>query len=251
MDPTVAQQLLNINKQFYQTFASQFSATRGRLQPGVRRVLTTISSQARVLDLGCGNGELYCSLALSGFHGRYIGIDSSAELLAIARHKTQDIQEYKAPEPPLFVQADLSDRDWDAVLSSKMPAAAISQFDFILAFAVLHHLPGSDLRRQTLAIVRQWLAPGGNFIHSEWQFLNSPRLRARIQPWSAVGLQVDQLDPGDYLLDWREGGSGLRYAHHFSIEELSELGLKAGFQVLDNFYSDGQEGNLAIYQTWE
>jgi hypothetical protein len=31
-----------------------------------------------------------------------------------------------------------------------------------------------------------------------------------------VGLSANDVDPGDYLLDWRSGGEGLRYIHHFS-----------------------------------
>ena len=86
-------------------------------------------------------------------------------------------------QPPHFnfVQADLSSSDWDASLAGK-------QYAVILAFAVLHHLPGHALRLQILRKVRSLLPPEGRFIHSEWQFLNSPRLTGRIQPWEAVGL---------------------------------------------------------------
>jgi SAM-dependent methyltransferase len=251
MDAQVAQHLLDLNHQFYQTFASQFSATRGRLQPGVRRVLGSIPVRASVLDLGCGNGELYRALVRGGFRGLYIGIDASAGLLEIARSTPPEIQAMNLPVPPEFLQADLSAPNWDGALASWMPSSGILKFDFILAFAVLHHLPGWELRRQTLAIIRRWLTSGGLFIHSEWQFLNSPRLLARILPWQAAGLREDQVDPGDYLLDWRQGGYGLRYVHHFTPEELAQLGLETGFQILNTFYSDGQEGNLAIYQTWQ
>ncbi|HBY08767.1 MAG TPA: hypothetical protein DEH22_13665, partial [Chloroflexi bacterium] len=58
MDNKIAAKLLQLNAEFYQTFAVQFSDTRQRLQPGVLRILDRISSEARILDLGCGNGEL-------------------------------------------------------------------------------------------------------------------------------------------------------------------------------------------------
>ena len=45
METQVRDQLINLNRTFYQTFAQQFSATRQRLQPGVLRVLDSISSQ--------------------------------------------------------------------------------------------------------------------------------------------------------------------------------------------------------------
>jgi len=59
------------------------------------------------------------------------------------------------------------------------------------------------------------------------------------------------VDAGDYLLDWRSGGEGLRYVHHFGEAELRELAATTGFQVKEVFYSDGETGNLGLYQVWE
>ena len=98
---------------------------------------------------------------------------------------------------------------------------------------------------------RARLASPGRLIHSEWQFLDSPRLRARIQPWESIGLSPADLDPGDHLLDWRSGGNGLRYVHHFSEEELAALAEESGFRVVESFRSDGENGRLGLYQVWE
>jgi hypothetical protein len=87
-------------------------------------------------------------------------------------------------------------------------------------------------------------------MHSVWQFLNSPRLAVRVQPWEKVGLSVEQVDPGDYLLDWRHGGTGVRYVHHFSAEELAALAGETGYKILETFHSDGQAGRLGLYQIW-
>jgi (p)ppGpp synthase/HD superfamily hydrolase len=101
-----------------------------------------------------------------------------------------------------------------------------------------------------LSIVHHLLKPEGRFIHSEWQFLNSERLRARIQPWKAASLDENEIETGDYLLDWRHGGDGLRYIHHFSPAELVELADETGFQIAESFYKDGQGGKLGLYQIW-
>jgi tRNA (uracil-5-)-methyltransferase TRM9 len=230
--------LLELNHLFYQTLALQFSSTRQRLQPGVARLLASLPPGADILDLGCGNGELARELAHRGHQGAYTGLDFSAELLSEARHNLS---------PSLnatFHQADLASPSWDEALP-------LHRYDVILALAVLHHLPGRQLRRDVLQTASRRLATGGRFIHSEWQFLNSPRLRRRLQPWESAGLADEDVEAGDYLLDWRQGGYGLRYVHHFSPEELGALANETGFTIRETFLSDGAGGKLGLYQVWE
>jgi tRNA (uracil-5-)-methyltransferase TRM9 len=236
VNPTTLSRLLELNRQFYQTFALQFSATRQRLQPGVRRILEQIKPTEKLLDLGCGNGELARQLTRRGYTGLYTGLDFSSALLEQAC--------VDQPTNFRFLQADLSSTDWDAPLQG-------GQYDIVMAFAVLHHLPGLELRIQVLHKVNSLLQQGGRFIHSEWQFLNSPRLRTRVQPWEAIGLSASDVDPDDYLLDWRRGGQGLRYVHHFSEGELEQLAEAAGFKVIQSFLSDGENGRLGLYQVWQ
>jgi len=261
MDKVTLNRLVELNQKFYQTFAQQFSDTRQRLQPGVKRIIAQIPKNANILDLGCSNGELWLSLKRAGYRGHYVGLDNSHELLQIAKKRQGDLIESlisKSENPelnrssdksaknaqPKFLQVDLSSPNWSANIPN-------SPFDFILAFAVLHHLPGEDLRQGVLHQVHKLLNPIGTFIHSEWQFLNSPRLRARIQPWETIGLTAVSVDPGDYLLDWRHGGFGLRYVHHFFVEELANLANECRFTVVDAFLSDGESGKLGLYQVWE
>jgi len=115
----------------------------------------------------------------------------------------------------------------------------------------LHHIPSTELRLNMLRVVHQLLGQEGIFIHSNWQFLNSAKLKARIQPWASVGMSSSQLDAGDYLLDWRSGGEGLRYVHHFDQSEFLELANASNFRIMETFSSDGEGGNLGLYQVWK
>ncbi|MCK4977565.1 MAG: class I SAM-dependent methyltransferase [Anaerolineales bacterium] len=201
-------------------------------------MLNRFSSEDRFLDLGCGNGELAREMDRRGYQGTYVGLDFSPGLLAVARESSfRNLQSN-------FITADLTSPDWESIIPNQ-------HFDIVLAFAVLHHLPGDDLRQLFLHNVLAHTEPMGQFFHSEWQFLRSERLRSRIQSWDNIGLSESDVEPGDYLLDWRRGGYGLRYVHHFTEDELADLATRTGFTVLETFFSDGEGGKLGLYQVWE
>jgi len=201
----------------------------------VTHILETLTGDESILDLGCGNGELARALARNGHHGPYLGLDFSVPLLADARSLPEGFS-------ARFLETDLTS-DWTLKVEGLT-------FNVITCFATLHHIPLPELRSQFLQNVRKLLAPNGKFILSNWQFLNSAKLRARIQPWERIGLISADVDAGDYLLDWRRGGEGLRYAHQFSEEELADLARESGFEVMESFYSDGEGGRLGLYEMW-
>jgi tRNA (uracil-5-)-methyltransferase TRM9 len=238
MDPDIAARLIEINRDFYTRFGDSFSATRHRIQPGVRRVLDKLKGDESILDLGCGNGELARELAKRGQRGPYLGLDFSLPLLKNAEPQLEGLS-------ASFIEADLNQ------LSNIEDRLSMPRgWSLITAFAALHHIPSEGIRLNVLHTVHKLLADDGKFILSNWQFLNSEKLRSRIQDWPKVGLSHADVDPGDYLLDWRSGGEGLRYVHHFSEEELLDLARIAGFRVLETFHSDGETGNLGLYQVW-
>jgi SAM-dependent methyltransferase len=239
MDPDTAARLIEINRDFYTRFGDSFSATRHRIQPGVRRVLGMLTGEESILDLGCGNGELARELAKRGHSGPYLGLDFSVPLLRDAEFLPGELS-------ARFVEVDITKL---SVVSDQLSVP--EHWSLITAFAVLHHIPSSEIRLDILRTVHDVLSENGKFILSNWQFLNSEKLRSRIQDWSKVGLSNADVDPGDYLLDWRSGGEGLRYVHHFSEQELTSLARAAGFIIRDTFYSDGESGNLSLYQIWE
>ena len=113
MNPDTVQKILDLNRQFYQTFAVQFSASRQRLQPGVRRWLPELLKTGSILDLGCGNAELARQLGENHYPGSYVGLDFSAGLL-------DEIQ--KSPPAGLkatFCQADLADLNWASAIQGQ------------------------------------------------------------------------------------------------------------------------------------
>lgn len=200
-------------------------------------MLGMLKGDESILDLGCGNGEFARELARHGHRGPYLGVDFSLPLLRDAASMLEGF-------PLKFLQADLTG------LSSNQAVLASGSWNIVTAFAALHHIPSNGLRLDILQTIRRLLSDDGKFIHSNWQFLNSEKLKARIKPWGDAAVRSSDVDAGDYLLDWRSGGEGLRYVHHFDEAELSALAEASGFQVMDSFYSDGEGGNLGLYQVW-
>lgn len=242
MNSRTVDQLVTINRQFYQSCAQSFSQTRQRVQPGVRRILddyVTPLQEVSLLDVGCGNADILPALAESQFRGAYTGIDFSTDLMRESRFES----DFFTVD---FFERDLTRPDWSSELR-------IGECDFVFCFAALHHIPGREARVALLRQVQKLLRPDGLFAFSVWQFQRSVRLARRIQAWDTVEIDQSELDEGDYLLDWRATGQGsaaLRYVHVYSGEELAALAGACGFRCVEMFTSDGKEGNLSDYQVW-
>jgi len=248
MQPETIAKLHHINQEFYQTFAHSFASTRRRVQPGIRKVLQEIPAQGNWLDIGCGSGALAAEWIRQRRTGLYHGIDFSPNLIAEAGEETLGVPQSAELEVQLSC-ADLVNADWELPLST-------TRWDGALCFAVLHHIPGSELRQRICTSIGALLGSQNKLYLSVWQVRNSPRLMQRILPWSRTGLNEDDLDAGDVLMDWRAGSEGdgisqgLRYVHIFTENELANLAESSGFEVKESFYSDGKEGNLGLYQSW-
>jgi len=243
MKPELVEQLNQINREFYSTFAASFSETRSESARELERILPYIAQGARVLDIGCGNGRIAAMLSRRQRAVVYVGVDSSAEM--IARCKMQaNVKWQEADQIPSikFFVADIMQPDWARCLVGE-PVL----FDCVLMLAVLHHIPGQDTRLRILQQVCDLLAPQGLVIASTWQFLENERMRKKIVPWSTVGIDERELEPGDKLLSWKRGGTGLRYCHWIGEEEMCMLAAAAGLAVAETFRAGGHEGNLSLY----
>ena len=249
MQTQIVEKILQLNQEFYQTFAFSFSQTRQRLQPGILMALNEIPRKGNWLDLGCGNGALAREWALQRRQGLYLGLDFSSGLLEEA---SKNKPEVGLPEGLRidFNQVDLNAVGWAEGFSH-------IQWNGILAFAVLHHIPSLELRLRVLTQVNQLLPKKGEFIFSVWQFQHSPKLMERCLPWESIGISENDVDAGDTLIDWRadarrdNGVLGVRYVHLYPRQELAELARLTGFSTMEEFESDGRSGNLGLYQIWQ
>lgn len=91
----------------------------------------------RILDLGCGDGQLTQRIAATG--ARMVGVDASPDMLAAARARGVDAREGRAESLPF------ADQSFDAVFSN----------------AALHWVRDQDAM---MSQVRRVLKPGGRFV---------------------------------------------------------------------------------------
>ncbi len=100
----------------------------------------------RVLDLGCGTGTLTLMLKQANPEAQVTGLDGDAEVLFIARSKSEQ------------AHADIT---WDTGLAYKLPYTDHS-FDVVVSSLVIHHLISQDKVR-AFREVRRVLQPAGWF----------------------------------------------------------------------------------------
>jgi len=228
VDEETTQKLLTINRQFYERFARSFADARSALQPSLVRALARVADGDAVLDAGCGDGRAARALDAMRRRVAYLGVDCSAALIELARERCAGLEGVQAD----FAVADLTKPGWARLVGSR-------RFGVVTCLAVLHHIPGQEARQRIVRDLAALLAPAGCLVVSTWQFMSSERWQKRIVPWATIGIDDADLEAGDYLLDWRRGGYGLRYCSMIAEDDLRALCVQAGLGVEDVARGDG------------
>ena len=247
MDRETVLQLNAINRAFYRSAATGFSASRSRPWPGFERVARRMAAQAdagatpRFLDVGCGNGRFADALQDElDVPFLYTGVEASPFLVEEAKRRQGGRAGFR------FLAHDFVVGSLSAVLGA-------ARFTGIALLGVLHHVPGAATRRRLLGELAQYLEPEGVLAFSIWRFAHFERFRRRVVPWQAWltqgGAQLDlaRLEPGDVLLPFGAGQTHLRYCHALDEDEARALLASLPLELLDSFESDGESGDLNRY----
>jgi len=149
-------------------WASQYDLFTGLMGLGVNRPnsrmvieLAKIKAGDRVLDVGCGTGNLTLTAKLyAGASGSVCGIDPSPEMIDVAQKKAK-----RMGSATVF--------DVGLIEKIAFPDAA---FDVVISRLVIHHLP-DDLKRRGFAEVFRVLKSGASFLLADFNPPTNPVLK--------------------------------------------------------------------------
>lgn len=153
---------MNTLGQLYDSIAADYERVRvPRFRPFAKKLLSLYDTRpgSRVLDAGCGTGLISVMVAVRAGHGgQVIGVDASAEMLAIARAKARGFG---------FDQCEFRQGDMQAL------EFADNTFDLVVCSFALWGNPAT-LFAEFLRVLKK----GGVLLLQNWSFDNDPVLAA-------------------------------------------------------------------------
>lgn len=203
---------------FNQEMADAYDARNSGLKPIsdnlhflMRLVLADLPTDARVLCVGVGTGAEILSLAQSYPGWSFVGIDPSAEMLRVARHRLE--------------AAGVLDRC--ELMQCFVEDAPSGSFDAVISLLVAHFIK-RDGRPAFYSAIYDRLKRGGQFVSAEISTdLNAPEYQAMLENWKQVQTLMGAtpeslaklsdmmrdvlgvLSPGDTEALWRDAGFSL------------------------------------------
>jgi len=209
MDRQTQKELLEIVRRNYEEIASDFNETRKKNSwPILSELAEAVKDGERILDVGCGNGRLLAALA--GKKISYTGLDQSEKLLAFAR---ENYPQGKFEPGNLLELSQFKEIN----------------FDRVFCLAVLHHLPGSDLRLAALKQLKNKIKDDGRIIITVWNLWSQPKFRKLILRYGLLKMiKKNKMDFSDILFSGFSGSQ--RYYHAFTRHELKKIVYQAGLK---------------------
>ncbi len=224
MKKTYADKIIKMSHDGYEDIAKDFASTRKVFWKELYFLGEYIKNGNKVLDLGCGNGRFLEVIGKKIF--QYVGIDNSESLISYA--KKQYGKERR------FICGD----------ALKLPFVK-DEFDIIVSFGVIHHIPSKKYRVQFMDEASRTLKKDGVLILTVWNLWNK-RLTPVIKKHTLNKIIFkSKLDFKDVFLPFGKK-QNVRYLHAFTERELRELIKKSGFYItkLEKIKRRGDNENI-------
>ena len=217
MNKNNPQKIIEKTRDDYDLIAKEWDLSRNRASELKTNLISEIKKGDKVLDIGCGNALMLPFILDKGAY--YAGIDISEKLIKIASEKyTEEIKQGKA-ELVVGQAANLPFKD--------------NEFDFVISFAVLHHIPSKELREKFFREIKRVSKPNAKIKITVWNLLSDwANKRFNIKG------QLAGKKSGDVIIPWKatQGEIVNRFYYQFSKEELMFLAENTGFKNIEINY---------------
>lgn len=198
----------------YNSIAKEWDLSRNRASKLKINLVADIESKNKVLDIGCGNAlMLPFVLEKDAF---YFGLDISEELIEISEKKyKKEIEDRKAK----FITGQAT----KLLFQDK-------EFDFVISFAVLHHLPSEEFRKKFFEEIMRVSKPNAKVKITVWNLYNQ-WTNSRFE----IAKQLAGKQSGNAVIPWKatQGKTINRFVRQFSKEELFSFAENAGFKNIE------------------
>lgn len=224
MDAQSARKIIKKTEKDYDAIAKEWDKSRDLAKPHQIRNIKGIKKGEKVLDVGCGNAVLYDILAEKSID--YKGIDISQKLLNVAKRRIAKFK--KNGEKIILKKSDITD-----IHFSK------DKFDWVLALAVLHHVPSRELQEKAVQEIYRVLKPKGKTIVSVWN-LYSDYAEKKFKIKEQLKNLLASYSQNDLVIPWKATPKKIyrRFIYRFDKKELFFLFKKAGFKKIIIAYRD-------------
>jgi tRNA (uracil-5-)-methyltransferase TRM9 len=194
----------------YDAFSHTFSNSRkGLYWPEIDTILSDIEKNkyTSVLDIGCGNGRFASEMRKKLVYDiRYLGTDNSKWMIEEASNLLPDERFL------IGSMTDLAD-----ILGEE-------KYDAIVLLASFHHLGTREERLQCLKNLKDYLAQDGSAYMTNWNLRDQEKYTKNHRGNSDYAIKI-----GEYT----------RYYHGFTLAELENLFLEAGWDIQENRIFEG------------
>jgi alkylated DNA repair protein alkB family protein 8 len=205
---------IGTNEETWDKIAHSFDVTRRKPWQQCIDFINTLSTDAVVADIGCGNGRhlIPCTQRCK----KTLGVDISRELLHIAQNKSEENKLYNTT----LLHSD--------VVNLPIKDDAV---DAVLYIASLHNIKGKNRRIQSLKEVKRILKKGGKAQISVWSRWQDKFRKQFFKKWF---IQTGADEFGDIDIYWRQHGLNIpRFYHLYSKKEFLKDISEAGLELLE------------------
>ena len=224
MNKNNSQKIIEKTRDDYNSIATEWDLSRNKASRLKINLIKDIKSKSKVLDIGCGNALMLPFILKKNVF--YFGLDISEKLIGIAKKRyAEEIEKKKAS---FFVgqATELSFKN--------------EEFDFVISFATLHHIPSRELQEKFFEEIKRVSKPNAKIKIIVWNLYSE---------WTNKRFDIENKlkgkKGGEVFIPWKatQGKIINRFIYQFSKEELLSLAENTGFKniKIDLFNRAGEK----------